>query len=216
MKHIYFIRHGQTDANRGSVHQSSDESLNAKGVRQAHHAALYFKDKHIDTLISSPYARARETAHIIGEEIGLPFSTEGSIVEFKRPNKLYGQSYYSLASFLYLIQFFIHQEDPVWDNDGAENMFNARNRVLDAKRAISAVPGENILVVSHAVFMDMFLQLVCLEKRLSLFQFVHGLLLSKKTPNTGIIHLVFDDSVPKGMCQWQLIEFINPKIDVTA
>lgn len=212
MKHIYLVRHGQTDANKIHMHQSSDESLNAKGQKQARHVGLLLKNKNIDTLICSPYVRARQTAEIISEELAIPFYLDESLVEFKRPNDLYGKGYYSLSSIIYLLQFFLHREDPSWNNDGAENMFTARNRILDAKALFTKVEGENIVVVTHDLFMNMFLELVCKEKKLNLFQFVHGLILSKRTPNTGIIHLYYDERVPKGMCAWQLIEFIDPKL----
>lgn len=212
MKHIYFVRHGQTDANKTHIHQSSDESLNAKGRKQASHVALLLKSKNIDTLICSNYVRTRETAHIISEELGLPYVTSSCFVEFRRPDNLYGKHHYSFASFIYILQLFLHQEDRAWDNDGAENMYGVRNRILDAKTLLANHEGENIVVVSHAIFMDMFLELVCKEKKLNLFQFIQGLLFSKKTPNTGIIHLYYDENAPQGMCQWQLIEFINPAL----
>lgn len=212
MKHIYLVRHGETDANKIHIHQGSEESLNAKGQKQARHVALLLKNKNIDTLITSPFVRARETAQIIGEELELPFSTNESLVEFRRPNNLYGKGYYSFSSLLYMLQFFLHQENLRWNNDGAENMFTARNRIVDAQNMLIKSEGENIVVVSHAIFMDMFVELACKEKKLNLAQFIHGLLLSKRTPNTGIIHLYYDERIPKGMCAWQLIEFINPKL----
>lgn len=210
MKHIYLVRHGETEANKVRIHQSSDESLTPKGEKQARHVGLLLKNKNIDTLITSPYVRARQTAGIISEELGIPFTLDESLVEFKRPNNLYGKGHYSLSSLFYMWRFFWHQEDRNWNDDGAENMFTARNRVVDAQHMLTKLEGENIVVVSHAIFMDMFVELACKEKKLNLFNFAHGLMLSKKTPNTGIIHLYYDERVPKGMCAWQLIEFINP------
>jgi broad specificity phosphatase PhoE len=176
-------------------------------VGQASAVAKIIKELQIDTLIASPFVRARQTAQIISETIDMPYILEESFVEFRRPDNLYGKRHISLGSLAYLFKLFIHQEDPTWDNDGAENMFTVRNRVVDAKRILIEAEGERIVVVTHAIFMDMFVEMVCRERSLTLFQFLHGLLLTKKTPNTGIIHLTYDAQAPKGICPWQLMEF---------
>ena len=217
MKHIYLVRHGQTTANKVRRHQNSDEPLNTLGVGQASAVAEVIKDLAIDTLIASPFVRARQTAQIISETIGIPYILEESFVEFRRPNKLYGKRHLSFSTLLYLFKLFIHQEDHRWDNDGAENMVMVRNRVMDAKRILVEAEGEKVVVVTHAIFMDMFVEMVCRERSLSLFQFLHGLLLTKKTPNTGIIHMTYDADAPKGVCPWQLMEFnYDPTVTYTA
>lgn len=212
MKHIYLIRHGETLANRTSVHQGPEEPLSELGRKQAQQAALVLKTKKFDTLLCSTHVRARQTAEIIGEELDLPFTQIESVIEFRRPNRLYRKSHFSLGSLLYISRLFFHRENPKWNDDGAENMFSVRNRVTDAKHELASVEGENILVVSHAIFMDMFLTLACMEERLTVWQFIGALLNIKKTPNTGIIHLMYDENIPDGICQWQLIEFINPHL----
>lgn len=210
-KHIYLVRHGQTEANKLRFHQSSDEGLSPKGRKQAHHVGLLLRDMHIDTLICSTYTRARETAGIIGEILGLPYTTNASLVEFKRPDYIYGQGYYSLQTLWYIWRLFINSENKSWDDDGAENMYAIRNRALDAKKMLSETEGEHIAVVTHDIFMNIFLELVCRQKKMGFFQFAHGLLLTKKTPNTGIIHLTYNADAPKGVCQWQLMGFIDPQ-----
>ncbi len=212
IKHVYFIRHGQTFANRKSVHQGPDEPLSLIGKDQAQNVAVYLKKKFpIDTLVCSPFARARQTAEYISKELDLPYTQHESVREFGRPMYLYHKGHYSLGSLRYIWRLFVHQEDPNWDDQGAENMFTVRNRVLDAKNMIGQIEGEHVAVVSHAIFMDMFLKLACLEKRLTLPEFVGALLNIKRTPNTGIIHTTYDENAPKGMCKWQLIEFIDPR-----
>jgi broad specificity phosphatase PhoE len=211
LKHIYLVRHGQTEANKLRFHQSSDESLSPKGRKQAHHVALLLRDLGIDALLCSTYTRARETAGIISDILGLPYTTHASLVEFKRPNYIYGQGYYSPGTLWYIWRLFIHSENENWNDDGAENMFAIRNRALDAKMMLAETEGEHIAVVTHDIFMNIFLELVCRQKKMGFFQFAHGLLLTKKTPNTGIIHLTYDPFAPRGVCEWQLVEFIDPQ-----
>jgi broad specificity phosphatase PhoE len=213
MKHVYFIRHGQTIANRKSIHQGPDEPLSLDGRRQAERVGLFMKGRDIDTLVCSTYVRARETAELIGKELGLPYTIHESVREFGRPKYLYNKGHYTLSSLVYIWRLFVHRDDPLWDDHGAENMFSVRNRVLDAKAMVASLEGERIVVVSHAIFMDMFIELACREKKLTLMQFVGSLLNIKKTPNTGILHTFYDENAPKGVCKWQLVEFLDPRTD---
>lgn len=206
MKRVYFVRHGQTAMNLKHIHQGPDEPLTQVGQKQAQGVALRLKDKGIDTLVASPFVRARETAAIIGEALDLPYILEDSVKEFRRPNALYGRSHYSFATFLYLLYLFLHRQDPDWDNDGAENMFTVRNRVLNAKKNIDALPGETIVVVSHAIFIDMFTQIACAERPLKLREFVAALVGVKKLPNVGIVAFNVDDNAPPGACKWWLVD----------
>jgi broad specificity phosphatase PhoE len=212
MKHIYLIRHGQTNANRKLRHQNPNEPLSLLGRKQAEQAGLFLKTQSIDTLVCSSFTRARETAEIIGRELHLPLAAFDSLVEFRRPNYLYNKSHVSVGSMIYIARLFFHRENPVWNDDGAENMFAVRNRVEDAKRMLTELEGERILAVSHAIFMDMFVTIACQDKKLTAFEFIGGLLNFKKTPNTGIIHLTYDENAPVGVCSWQLIEFIDPRV----
>lgn len=212
VKHIYFIRHGQTLANRKYIHQGPKEPLSLEGRMQAEHVANFMRDKQIDTLISSPYVRAQETAAFVSEALQLPIITQECVKEFRRPNYLYNKGHFTFGAFLYLWNLFRHQENPNWDNDGAENMYMARKRVLEAKDMIANLEGERIAIVSHSIFMNMFMELVCREKKLTMIRFLHGLFALKKTPNTGIIHMTYSNNPPVGTCACQLIEFIDPRV----
>jgi uncharacterized phosphatase len=67
-----FIRHGQTDWNRDDRLQgSSDIPLNDTGRAQAHEAAELLRDGGWQVVVSSPLERARETAQIIADVLGI-------------------------------------------------------------------------------------------------------------------------------------------------
>ena len=209
-KQIFLIRHGETEANKRRIHQNSDEGLTPKGKLQAHHVCHFLEGKKIDTILCSPYVRARQTAEIISQQLGVPYMLSDSLVEIRRPDFVYGQGYYSLHTVLYLWRLFIYREKPSWDYDGAENMFMLRNRIADLKKTIENAPGESIAIVSHDVFINLFLEHACREKRITFRQFVHTILMTKKTPNTGIAHIQFDENTTHKVCPWQFVEYINP------
>jgi uncharacterized phosphatase len=78
-----FIRHGQTDWNRDERLQgSSDIPLNDTGRRQAHEAIDVLSGTRWDAVVSSPLSRARETAQIIADGLGITLGPSyGELVE---------------------------------------------------------------------------------------------------------------------------------------
>jgi len=70
---VAFIRHGQTDWNRdGLLQGSSDIPLNDTGREQARDAFTTLRSMPWDAVVSSPLRRARETAQIIADGLGIP------------------------------------------------------------------------------------------------------------------------------------------------
>lgn len=71
---LYLVRHGENVANitKEFSYKLVDYSLTARGVQQAQQTAVYFKDKNIHAIYSSPLKRAKETAEQIAQQIHLP------------------------------------------------------------------------------------------------------------------------------------------------
>ena len=205
-KAIYLVRHGETEANRAHRHQHHDEPLSDVGKAQAHEITDYLKTLKPDTLITSPFTRARETAEIIGEETNLPLTIAESVHEIRRPEYLYGHSHFSPLTAWYLLQLFWHRGENGWKDGKAENMFDVRNRVHDIKDMLMEEPGERIIVVTHSFFISMFIQLVCQEDALSLRQFIKLVLFAKKSPNTTVVHMKYNPDYIAGTCPWILVE----------
>ena len=69
---LELIRHGQTDWNsQDKLQGSSDVPLNDTGRGQALDAARVLAGAQWSAIVSSPLTRARETAQIIGAELGI-------------------------------------------------------------------------------------------------------------------------------------------------
>jgi len=70
---VLFLRHGQTATNvAAKVHRKNDESpLDKVGISQAHKLAIACFAEGVQQLYCSPEKRARQTADIIGAQLGL-------------------------------------------------------------------------------------------------------------------------------------------------
>jgi broad specificity phosphatase PhoE len=79
MTFLTFVRHGTTEwIEQGRLHGVSDAPLSLRGQQEARLAAQALADRHFDAFYTSPLGRARETAAIIGQAIGLePIPLDG-------------------------------------------------------------------------------------------------------------------------------------------
>ncbi len=140
---IYFVRHGESEANERGVFagQKEDSVLTEKGREQARSTAQAIKDKNItvDRIICSPLKRTRETAAIVVEEIAFPADQvvfDERITEYDM-GSLTGTPIQSISS-----QALIAAQ-------GAEDIIQFRDRVYACMKELSN-SSENILIISSA------------------------------------------------------------------
>ena len=91
---LIMVRHGESERNRDRRFTvSSEVSLTELGRRQAHEAAQLIARKfRPEIVISSPFARARQTSEIIAAELKLPIEVVQDIHE-RDLGTLKGHSY---------------------------------------------------------------------------------------------------------------------------
>ncbi len=77
---FWFLRHGETDWNAQGLSQGrTDIPLNAVGLAQAERAARTLEVSGIATVVASQLSRARVTAEIAAEALGLPVSFDDDL-----------------------------------------------------------------------------------------------------------------------------------------
>jgi broad specificity phosphatase PhoE len=141
MKHLYFCRHGETEANANGVITGSLETpLTEKGRQQAKEAGLSAKSHGIDHIICSPLGRTHETALIIADAIGFPAEKIelNSLFVERHFGEMEGQPYDIDAD----IDGFVDVE--------TTDTFLARARL--ALEHLNTLEAETILIVSHGKF----------------------------------------------------------------
>jgi broad specificity phosphatase PhoE len=146
---IYFVRHGSTDAFERFETQKSDEPLNIKGREQAKQLANRFSDVKLDTIISSSYTRAIETASFIGQD----FIISPLFVETKKPTEIVGLPYdHPKAEPIIKKVKEKFTSDISWHYSDEENYKDLVKRGNKAIEFIKSQNKENVLVVSHGNF----------------------------------------------------------------
>ncbi len=81
-RRFLYLRHGETDWNaEGRAQGLSDIPLNDLGREQARQAARRLSAVRVGMIVASPLARARETATIVADELGLPVATDDALRE---------------------------------------------------------------------------------------------------------------------------------------
>ena len=69
---VLLVRHGETDDNAAARFQGRlDTQLNERGREQSRALARQLRDEGLRAIYTSPLRRARETAQIVGDELGL-------------------------------------------------------------------------------------------------------------------------------------------------
>ncbi|MGV3713495.1 histidine phosphatase family protein [Pseudolysinimonas sp.] len=137
---VAFIRHGQTDWNReGLLQGSSDIPLNDTGRAQAEDALMTLRSRPWDAVVSSPLRRARETAQIIADGLGIPLGEAYPELVERDYGPLEGTS--SAAAI---------ERWPTREYPGAESLDAVATRGTEALALITADhPDGAVLVVCH-------------------------------------------------------------------
>lgn len=143
MQTIYFVRHGQSEANlAGLVAGSELESpLTPKGIEQAKATGQQLKSKSIDAIISSPMQRALQTAITIGQEVGI--NADDIIQSTDFVERAYGP-YSGLQYEQYMQDMENNAVQP-----GVESSEDLHARVAKGIDWLRQLPYKNIVVVGH-------------------------------------------------------------------
>lgn len=142
MKHLYFVRHGESEANVHRVFAGQmDAPLTEKGRQEAKAAGEAARERHFDLIVSSPLIRAFETAKIIASEIGYP--AENIVVNdiFKEHyiGDLAGKSWDAYDEF-----------DPRITNMETYDELTAR--AAKGLGLLKSLPADTVLLVGHGTF----------------------------------------------------------------
>lgn len=198
---VYLIRHGETGGNIAHRHQAEHTPLTIVGLEQAHAVAKKVKDLEPTHLLTSPLVRAVETARVIGEVCNLVPETSTHFSELRRPADMYGHYHTSFRSMWFYARWFYG-----FSKTG-ESYADILQRIKTAKAHFKSYPEDaRIAVVSHAVFINLFLAHLCHDDQINSLTAVRTFKDIFTMQNTHFTPLIFDPEAPADTCGWWIVE----------
>jgi len=201
MKTIYFVRHGQSEANSKEVLVGKDGPLSELGLVQAQTMSDRFAHLQIDKLFASDFLRAQQTATPISKLKTLPITVESVFGEFLEPSDFFGQAEDADEVLAYRLERNKKVElEPTWTHGDGETVAGFMDRINQAKVLLETSDGATLAVVSHAYFITSFVAAILLQTNIPSKEWF-SVLSTLRLTNTGISVLTFKDGV------WRVLTF---------
>ncbi len=150
---LYLVRHGESEGNEAGTHQHPETNLSPTGLKQAQFIATRFTKIPIDAILASPFQRAKQTAETIGLAIKKPVETSPLFQEIKRPSEILGKLEADPAITAIRKTIRDNWHNPNYRHSNEETFFEFRARAIKALEYIKGTDRENVLLVTHGLFL---------------------------------------------------------------
>lgn len=207
MKRIYLVRHGESEANVGNIYLGGETPLTEEGHRQADFIAERASKLPIEVVVASTLLRAKQTAQHIVDKIGKPLETSDLFVERRSPSEYVGRPYGDPKTADIDKILDANFGKPGWRHSDEENFDDMKVRAKKAVEFLEARPENEILVVTHGLFLRMLVGTILFNDE---FTGREGFSLFKtfQTKNTGLtIFLYHPEAISEGVHKkvWRIL-----------
>jgi probable phosphoglycerate mutase len=141
---IYAARHGETELNaQRLVCGATDLPLTDNGIAQAHKLAEHLLDKGIELIFCSDMIRARQTAEVVGNALGIQPIADHRLHEF---------NFGSMEKCSWDDEEFLRRKQVFAERfpDGGESILEGAHRVYSfLDEMLVSCGGKTLLIVSH-------------------------------------------------------------------
>ncbi len=162
---IYIIRHGVTEQNTSNLRQSSEGQLSQDGISQARALADRLSNVTVDSIFTSPFPRARQTADIISARVKqLQVQESPYLVEVRYPTEVIGKSKDDPKSVRILETIQAHYGEEGWRYSDEETFEEFTGRARTVLDYIAKTGFKNVVVVSHERFIRVLVGVVLLGR----------------------------------------------------
>jgi broad specificity phosphatase PhoE len=157
-----FVRHGESVSNAhpelAALPLEEGDRLTDLGRRQSIAAGEALGDFEPTALLSSSMGRARETAELIGERLGMAITELPYITELRESRNYATMSPEEQKLRRWSVWMAEHGEDPDFSWQGGETFDEVRGRVRRLKDELELkYNGQRPLIVTHGLFLRFFL-----------------------------------------------------------
>lgn len=199
---IILVRHGQTAENVAHRHQPEHTPLTVVGRKQAVAVGETLASAGVTHIVASPLVRTLQTASLIADQLDLIPSIDHSLAELQRPTTMTGHTHRSVRSLFFYMRWYLGLTRV------GESYRAIRQRVKAAQTNLAQMPPDaTVVVVSHAVFMSLFLAHMCRTRMMNPLQALRAFRKLVVMPNTATYELTYEPSAKR--CQWQRINDLN-------
>lgn len=185
MKRVYLVRHGESEANVGKIYLGGETPLTEAGHGQAEFIAERASKLPVEVIISSTLKRAHQTAQYISDKIGKPIETSDLFVERRSPSEYIGREYSDVKTWGTDEILNKNFGKPDWRYSDEENFDDMKVRAKAAIALLETRPENEILVVTHGLFLRMLVGTVLFGDEFSGRE-GKALFRGMKTKNTGL------------------------------
>ena len=200
-KHIYFVRHGETEGNLGKFFQFPDTKLSEAGHRGAKALAQRLEHMQVDALYASTFTRAQQTASYVAEVKNMPVTSLEYFHEKLHAKSIRGVKHDAPEAVAYKKEYAEQFWTEGWNHDGAENYFDVCRRMTQGLSVLEQDSSEHIVVVAHADFIRTVAAYL-LSGKSDDTQFVRTIFNNlEKMSNVGISEFLYTDN------QWSLLHW---------
>ncbi|MBX9765431.1 histidine phosphatase family protein [Patescibacteria group bacterium] len=164
---IYVVRHGETENNAGGIRQSREGYLSEEGIQQARALAQNLSEITIDSIFTSTYPRAKQTADIISS-LGKKLLVQESeyLTEIKLPSEIVGKPKDDAESLK--IFKWVQSRMGGGDRYSDEETYNEYvSRAYAVLEHISKTGFRNVVVVTHHRFIHILVSVILLGRELT-------------------------------------------------
>lgn len=156
-KRLYLVRHGETTYNKENRSQPASAPLSAKGCVQSALLARRFRKIAVEKIFSSDMTRALETAQWVAKTTQKLVVVTPLLREMRRPSEV-TEHVFTDPSIQHIREAMrAHILDREWRYSDEENLFDLCARAREAEMLLRAEYDKNLVVVTHGMFMKMFL-----------------------------------------------------------
>lgn len=161
---LYIVRHGESTSNASLLHQHAQVELSDSGYKQAQSVAKRFLHIPIETIVSSPMTRAKQTAEAIQKVTQKEVVFTNLLKEVKKPTEFEGKSLTDPALQDAKERIKKHFSNPLWHYSDEENFSDLKDRTSKFLNYISQFPNKHIGVVSHGDFIRILVGMMIFEE----------------------------------------------------
>lgn len=198
-KHVYFVRHGQSEYNLSDTALAHDTALTPDGISQAEGCAARCTSLNFEVIFTSTYQRAFKTAEAIQKKNNRPLVKDDRFLEYRYPDAIIGLPKQADGGPKHLEMIGgIERRYP-----GGELFDQLDARAKSALQLLESREERSMLVVTHSFLLHALLNSIIFGKEATFREF-EKICESMKLSNTGITHCVFDPDKIEGK-GWKVV-----------